>query len=55
MHDAKCVTNGGLGTTYLSQIPFTIDGCDNIGFAFTALPDNDPIIMRLFFIRTSDI
>ena len=30
--------DGGVATTCLSQIPFTINGCDNIGFAFAASP-----------------
>ena len=29
---------GGPASTCLSQIPFTIDGCENMGFAFAATP-----------------
>lgn len=32
------ICGGGTSTTCLSQIPFTIDGCDNMGFAFVATP-----------------
>ena len=28
------------GITCLSQIPFTIDGCDNMGFAFGAVSED---------------
>ena len=34
--------NGGISTTCLSQIPFTINGCDDIGFAFGAVPSFYP-------------
>ena len=33
---SKC--DGGPSTTCLSQIPFVINGCDNLGFAFAAVP-----------------
>ena len=36
--------SGGISTTCLSQIPFTIDGCDNLGFAFAAVPGAGPNI-----------
>ena len=32
------VCSGGAGATCLSQIPFTVNGCDNMGFAFAAVP-----------------
>ena len=32
------VCSGGAGATCTSQIPFTIDGCDEMGFAFAAVP-----------------
>ena len=34
----QSVCNGGGAATCTSQIPFTVDGCDNIGFAFAAVP-----------------
>ena len=37
-YDEQSVCNGGGAATCTSQIPFTIDGCDNIGFAFAAVP-----------------
>lgn len=36
--NAKSVCDGGSAATCTSQIPFTISGCDNIGFAFAAVP-----------------
>ena len=33
---SKC--DGGSATACFSQVPFLIDGCDNIGFAFGAVP-----------------
>ena len=37
---SKC--DGGASTTCLSQIPFTIDGCDELGFAFASVPGSGP-------------
>ena len=37
-HSATSICNGGASSTCLSQIPFTIDGCDDVGFAFAAVP-----------------
>lgn len=37
---AKSVCDGGPMATCISQVPFTISGCDNIGFAFAAVPTN---------------
>ena len=36
--NAKSICENGVSTTCLSQIPFTIKGCDDIGFAFAATP-----------------
>ena len=38
---SKSMCEGGIATTCLSQIPFIINGCDNIGFAFAACPSNN--------------
>ena len=35
------ICGGGTSTTCLSQIPFTIDGCNNMGFAFVATPGSE--------------
>lgn len=49
---SKC--DGGPSTTCLSQIPFTIDGCDELGFAFAAVPGNGPgICGRCFALEFS--
>ena len=32
--------NEGTSTTCLTQIPFTVDGCPDMGFAFAATPGN---------------
>ena len=45
---SKC--DGGPSTTCLSQIPFTINGCDNIGFAFGAVPGAGPNICGRCFL-----
>ena len=37
-YDEQSVCSGGGAATCTSQIPFTVDGCDNIGFAFAAVP-----------------
>ena len=39
--NAQSVCTGGSAATCTSQIPFTISGCDNIGFAFAAVPAAD--------------
>ncbi len=41
-HSTKSVCDGGSSSTCLSQIPFTIKGCDNMGFAFAAVPGGSP-------------
>jgi hypothetical protein len=38
---AASVCDGGSMSTCISQIPFTISGCDNIGFAYAAVPTNN--------------
>ena len=43
-HNAQSKCDGGPSTTCLSQAPFTINGCDNIGFAFAAVPGAGPQI-----------
>ena len=45
---SKC--DGGPATTCLSQIPFTIDGCDNMGFAFAAVPGAGPSVCGRCFL-----
>ena len=37
--DERSVCDGGYQMTCTSQSPFTIDGCDGIGFAFAAVPE----------------
>ena len=44
------VCNGGSSTTCLSQIPFTLSGCDNIGFAFASVPGAGPKICGRCFV-----
>ena len=36
--------------TCTSQIPFTIDGCSNLGFAFAAVPGYSPMCGRCFLL-----
>ena len=42
--------DGGRSTTCLSQIPFTIKGCDNLGFAFAAVPGAGPSVCGRCFL-----
>lgn len=37
-YDEGSICNGGGASTCLSQIPFTIDGCSDMAFAFAAVP-----------------
>ena len=37
-YNAKSVCDGGSAAVCTSQIPFTVEGCSNIGFAFAAVP-----------------
>ena len=37
-YNIQSMCNGGTATTCLSQILFTIDGCDDLGFAFASIP-----------------
>ena len=43
-YNARSKCDGGPSTTCLSQIPFTIKGCDKLGFAFAAVPGNGPSV-----------
>ena len=45
---SKC--DGGVATTCLSQVPFTIEGCDNMGFAFGAVPGAGPKVCGRCFL-----
>ena len=46
---AKSVCDGGPASTCLSQFPFTVNGCTEIGFAFAAVPgDGAKICGRCF-------
>ena len=36
--NSKSLCDWGVSTTCLSQVPFTISGCDNLGFAFASVP-----------------
>ncbi len=43
--------SGGYSTTCLSQIPFTINGCDKLGFAFAAVPGGQGVCGRCFALE----
>lgn len=47
-YSARSVCDGGPAATCTSHIPFTKDGCTNIGFAFAAVPSNSPACGRCF-------
>ena len=49
---SQSICEGGPSTTCLSQIPFTIKGCDDIGFAFAAVPTYiDKICGKCFLLQ----
>ena len=48
--NARSKCDGGPSTTCLSQIPFTINGCDELGFAFGAVPGNGPSVCGRCFL-----
>ena len=48
---ASSICDGGVAATCLSQIPFIINGCDNIGFAFGAVPGTSPMCGRCFLLE----
>ena len=47
----KNICDGGTSTTCTSQIPFTIEGCDNLGFAFASVPGGSGICGRCFALE----
>ena len=54
-YSAKSKCEGGPATTCLSQIPFTIDGCDNIGFAFASVQSpNKNLCGKCFLLENRD-
>ena len=48
---AESICGGGPSTTCLSQIPFTIDGCDNMGFAFAKIPGGKTMCGKCFLLE----
>ena len=50
-HKAKSICEGGPAATCLSQIPFTMDDCDNIGFAFAAVPGGSKVCGQCFLLE----
>jgi hypothetical protein len=48
--NARSMCDGGPSTTCLDQIPFTIDGCDELGFAFSSVPGNGPNVCGKCFL-----
>jgi len=48
--NARSKCDGGPSTTCLSQKPFTVSGCDNIGFAFAAVPGAGPSVCGRCFL-----
>ena len=45
---SKC--DGSPSTTCLSQIPFTIESCNELGFTFAAVPGNGPSVCGRCFL-----
>ena len=50
-YSAKSICEGGPAATCLSQIPFMLDGCDNIGFAFAAVPGETKVCGKCFLLE----
>ena len=50
-HSSRNICEGGPAATCLSQIPFIMSGCDNIGFAFAAVPGHNPTCGRCFLLE----
>lgn len=50
-HSSRNMCEGGPATACLSQIPFVMDGCENMGFAFAAVPGNNPTCGRCFLLE----
>ena len=49
-YNARSMCDGGPATTCLSQIPFTMDGCDEMGFAFASVPGAGPQVCGRCFL-----
>ena len=49
-NNARSMCDGGESTTCLTQVPFTIDGCDELGFAFASVPGNGPNVCGKCFL-----
>lgn len=47
---AKSILDGGPATTCFSQVPFTVNGCTNMAFAFAAVPGNSPQCGKCFML-----
>ena len=45
---SKC--DGGPSTTCLSQVPFVLDGCSEVGYAFGAVPGAGPNVCGRCFL-----
>ena len=41
-YSSKCKCEGGPATTCISHVPFVVDGCDDIRFAYGVLPSGIP-------------
>lgn len=50
-HSSKSMCEGGPATTCLSQIPFVMSGCDDIGFAFAAVPGNSQSCGKCYLLE----
>ena len=49
-HTMRDLCYSGTSTTCLSQVPFKVEGCDNIGFAFASVPGNDEVCGKCFLL-----
>ena len=49
-YNAASMCDGGPSTTCLSQIPFVLDGCPEVGYAFGAVPGAGPNVCGRCFL-----
>ena len=49
-HSTRDLCFAGAATTCLSQIPFKVEGCDDVGFITAAVPGNDRVCGKCFLL-----
>ena len=49
-YNVASMYDGGPSHTFLSQVPFVLDGCPDVGYAFGAVPGAGPIVCGRCFL-----